>query len=147
MKNLWRFLAKIICKEKKMFKLKEKVNELIAHVSSKEDEVDLKLRNLTKLTNMLDEDISAIEKTLEQHNKKIDILMEQAKNYKKTPTRKKNLRAKDLLKGYEFKKDYYTPKELSKITGVHYTTILKMINSGRLKAKKNGREYFIPVKQ
>lgn len=130
-----------------MFKLKEKVNELIAHVSSKEDEVDLKLRNLTKLTIMMDKDISVIEKTLEQHSKKIDILMEQAKNYKKTPTRKRNLRAKDLLKGYEFKKDYYTPAELSKITGVHYITILRMIKDGRIKTKKVGNQYFIPVKQ
>lgn len=130
-----------------MFKIKEKVNELIAHVSLKEDEVDLKLRNLTKLTNMLDEDITAIQKVLEQHNKKIDILMEQAKNYKKTTTRKRNLRAKDLLKGYEFKKDYYTPVELSKITGVHYTTILRMIKDGRIKAKKVGNQYVILISQ
>lgn len=130
-----------------MFKLKEKVNELIAHVSIKEDEVDLKLRNLTKLTNMLDEDISAIEKTLEQHNKKLDTLMEQAKNYKKPYKRRRNIKAKDLLRGYEFKKDYYTPKELSKIVGVHYTTILRMIWSRRLKAKKNGKDWLIPIKQ
>lgn len=38
-----------------------------------------------------------------------------------------------------FTKDYYTPKEVSSLLGVHYQTVMNWVRSGKLRAVKIGQ--------
>lgn len=40
-------------------------------------------------------------------------------------------------------KDYYTPKEVADILNLHYLTILRNIQAGKLKAVRIGRQFRI----
>lgn len=39
--------------------------------------------------------------------------------------------------------DVLTPKQVARLMGVHYQTVLKWIDSGQLRARKLGERFFI----
>jgi excisionase family DNA binding protein len=50
-----------------------------------------------------------------------------------------------MKKQEQMAREFYSVREVSEILGLHYNTVWRLANTGKIPASKIGRYYFIPA--